>query len=68
MTAFVPRRWEATVNAAIASGSERWPDVEIVDYNAFGKAHPEYYNSDGVHLNGRGQAAYAELISRAIGG
>jgi peptidoglycan/LPS O-acetylase OafA/YrhL len=68
LTAFVPRRWEATVNAAIVSGSERWPGVEIVDYNAFGKAHPEYYNSDGVHLNGSGQAAYAELIGRAIGG
>jgi peptidoglycan/LPS O-acetylase OafA/YrhL len=68
MTALVPRRWESTVNAAIAAGSERWPRVEIVDYNSFGTAHPEYYNSDGVHLNGKGQAAYAELIHRAIDG
>jgi peptidoglycan/LPS O-acetylase OafA/YrhL/lysophospholipase L1-like esterase len=66
LTSFVPRRWESTVNAAIFSGSERWPRVEILDYNSFGKAHPEYYNSDGVHLNGRGQAAYAEFIHGAI--
>jgi lysophospholipase L1-like esterase len=66
LTAFVPRRWEATVNAAITSGVERWPEVEILDYKSFGEAHPEYYNSDGVHLNGRGQAAYAELIHGAI--
>lgn len=67
LTAFVPRRWEATVNAAIMSGSDRWPRVEIVDYNSFGAAHPEYYNSDGVHLNGEGQAAYAGFIREAIG-
>jgi lysophospholipase L1-like esterase len=68
LTAFVPRRWESTVNAAIESGSERWPQVEIIDYNSFGKAHPEYYNADSVHLNGKGQAAYAELIYEALSG
>ena len=68
LTAYVPRRWESTVNAAISSGIERWPEVEILDYESFGEAHPEYYNSDGVHLNGRGQAAYAELIHNAIHG
>jgi peptidoglycan/LPS O-acetylase OafA/YrhL len=67
LTAFVPRRWESTVNAAITSGVERWPKVEILDYRSFGEAHPEYYTSDGVHLNGRGQAAYAELIHGAVG-
>jgi lysophospholipase L1-like esterase len=66
LTAFVPRRWESTVNAAISSGVERWPEVEILDYKSFGEAHPEYYNGDGVHLNGRGQAAYAEFIHSAI--
>jgi peptidoglycan/LPS O-acetylase OafA/YrhL len=66
LTSFVPRRWESTVNAAIASGIERWPRVEIIDYKSFGEAHPEYYNSDGVHLNARGQAAYAEFIHRAL--
>ena len=68
LTAFVPRRWESTVNAAILSGVERWPEVEILDYKSFGEAHPEYYSSDGVHLNGRGQAAYAEFIHGAISG
>lgn len=66
LTAFVPRRWQSTVNAAIASGIERWPQVETIDYNSFGNAHPEYYNADGVHLNGTGQAAYAELIYEAL--
>lgn len=68
LTAFVPRRWESTVNAAIESGTERWPLVEVIDYNSFGNAHPEYYNADGVHLNGKGQAAYAELIFEVLGG
>jgi lysophospholipase L1-like esterase len=68
LTAFVPRRWESTVNAAIQSGTERWPQVEIIDYNSFGNAHPEFYNADGVHLNGKGQAAYAELIYEVLSG
>lgn len=68
LTVFVPRRWESVVNAAIASGAERWPDVEVVDYFAFGKAHPEYYNKDGVHLNVAGQAAYGVLLDAAIHG
>jgi len=68
LTAFVPKRWESVVNAAIASGEERWPEVEVLDYNAFGKAHPEYFNKDGVHLNANGRLAYATFLDEAIRG
>lgn len=68
LTISVPRRWESVVNAAIASGTVRWPDVEVVDYFAFAEAHPEYFNRDGVHLNVAGQAAYGALLDAAING
>ncbi len=68
LTVFVPKRWESVVNAAIASGKERWPEVEVIDYNAFGKDHPEYFNKDGVHLNSTGQSAYATFLDEAIRG
>jgi peptidoglycan/LPS O-acetylase OafA/YrhL len=68
LTIKVPRRWESSVNAAIRSGHERWPEVEIIDYKAFGDAHPELYISDGVHLTGLGRRTYAELLDREING
>jgi len=68
LTIKVPRRWESTVNAAIESGSERWPEVEVIDYKAFGDAHPELYGSDGLHLTVAGRTIYAEFLEREING
>lgn len=68
VNAFVPRRWESVVNAAITSGKERWPRIEVIDYNAFGNTNPDYFNEDGVHLNAEGMIAYAELLDNAING
>lgn len=68
VNAFVPRRWESVVNTAITSGKERWPRIEVIDYNAFGMSNPEYFNEDGVHLNAKGRIAYAELLDNAING
>jgi peptidoglycan/LPS O-acetylase OafA/YrhL len=68
LTVRVPRRWESVVNAAIRSGHERWPEVQVIDYKTFGDAHPELYLSDGVHLTGVGRTIYAEFIERAING
>lgn len=68
LTVKVPRRWEPTVNAAIWAGHERWPEVKIVDYKAFGDAYPELYGSDGVHLTVAGRRVYAEFLDREING
>jgi peptidoglycan/LPS O-acetylase OafA/YrhL len=66
LTIQVPRRWEGQVNDAIAAGLERWPEVKAIDYYSFGKAHPEYYNDDGVHMNITGQRAYAAYLKGEI--
>jgi peptidoglycan/LPS O-acetylase OafA/YrhL len=68
LTVKVPRRWESEVNATIRSGHERWPDVQLIDYKAFGDTHPELYGSDGVHLTVTGRAIYADLLDREING
>ena len=68
LTVKVPRRWESAVNDAIRSGQERWPEVEVIDYKAFGDSHPELYAGDGVHLTAAGSALYADLIDRKING
>ena len=68
LNAKVPRRWESTVNGAIASGGDRWPDVEIIDWNTIAGAHPEWFNDDRVHLNRTGMVAYADLLNETING
>jgi len=66
LTIQVPRRWESQTNNAIKAGVERWPNVKIIDYFAWGNAHPEYYVEDGVHLNATGRAEYAKFLSSQI--
>ncbi|GMR02256.1 MAG: acyltransferase family protein [Acidimicrobiia bacterium] len=68
VNAKVPRRWETLVNDAIAQGAQRWPEVEVVDWNSYGAQNPQFFTEDKVHLNPEGQAAYAKLLDRAING
>ncbi len=64
----VPRRWETLVNDTITQGAQRWPNVEVVDWDSYGDDNPELFNAGRVHLNPEGQAAYAKLLDRAING
>ncbi len=66
VTAKVPRRWEERVNAAIASGAQRHPSVEVLDWHAIAAPHPEWFRDDQVHLNRDGMAAYGEALDEAI--
>ena len=68
LTVNVPRRWESIVNAAIRSGQERWPDVEVIDYKAFADTHPDLYVPDGVHLTATGRTLYSNFLDREING
>jgi peptidoglycan/LPS O-acetylase OafA/YrhL len=61
----VPRRWEGQDNDEIRAGIARWPNAVMVDWNAQGNAHPEWFWDDGYHLRPDGAAAYADLIARA---
>ena len=68
VTAKVPRRWEERVNAAIASGAERFPAVEVLDWHEIAAPHPEWFRDDQVHLNRAGMEAYARALAGAING
>ena len=68
LTVNVPRRWESIVNAAIRSGQERWPGVEVIDYKAFADTHPDLYVPDGVHLTATGRTLYSNFLDREING
>jgi len=66
LTAKVPRKWESSVNRTIAEGTERWPEVEVIDWHTIGNQHPEWFFEDQVHLNGTGMKAYADILNETI--
>ena len=52
------------LRAERASG--RWPELTILDWNAYSAAHPEWVTSDGVHFTVAGAHAAAAFVSRAL--
>ncbi len=64
----VPREWEASNNAMLATVVKKYPNVNLVDWHAESANHPEYFWKDGIHLRPEGAKAYAELVSAALNG
>src|SRR2546430_6319826 len=49
------------VNAELYAAAQRWPNLEIVDWNTIA-SQPGMTWSDGVHLTPRGAAAMSALL------
>jgi hypothetical protein len=63
----VPRPWEDQVNETLAAGVERFQNTTLVDWHAYGLAHPELFYDDNIHLRPEGADAYAGLLTAALG-
>jgi lysophospholipase L1-like esterase len=62
----VPRSWKAENNALIRSVVSRYPNTTIVDWDQISSDHPEYFATDGVHLNPPGVNAYVSAIREVL--
>lgn len=62
----VPRFWEQSNNAVIDQGVKRYPNARLVDWYDASANHPEFFRSDGFHLQPAGAALYVQLIAQAI--
>jgi peptidoglycan/LPS O-acetylase OafA/YrhL len=58
----VPRRWQDPNNAVLSAGVRKHSRVTLVDWLSFSEGHPEWFRSDGYHLQPDGAAAYATLL------
>ena len=58
----VPRSWRDENNAVIAKVAKNYANTSVVDWNAISANHPEYFATDGVHLNPPGVNAYVAAI------
>ena len=62
----VPKTWQTQVNATIASVAQSYPNVTLLDWYADSASHPQYFYTDGVHLNPQGAQAFASLVVQAL--
>lgn len=58
----VPRPWRATNNEIVRSVLLRYPNSTLIDWAVISQNHPEFFASDGVHLNPPGANAYVSAI------
>jgi lysophospholipase L1-like esterase len=66
VTARMPRTWEGETNAALRAAAAKYPAIAIVDWYGYSDGHPDWFQSDGIHLRPAGAEAYAALIGGAL--
>ena len=54
------------LNDVLRSEAKQWPMLDLVDWDGVSAPHPEWFQSDGVHLLPAGGVAMAHLIHAAI--
>ena len=62
----VPRSWKEANNQLIADVVNRYPNTTIVDWSTISENHPEFFATDGVHLNPPGVNAYVSAIREVL--
>lgn len=61
------RCWTDDNNALLKKYQKKYSNVTLIDWNAASEGHPEYFVKDGIHLTGKGMAAYADVARLALG-
>lgn len=55
-----------TMNAQLAAATKRWPQLKLVDWNLYSRSHPDWFQSDGMHLVDAGGVGMATLVHLAV--
>jgi hypothetical protein len=56
----------AAKNAVLADAAKRHPELRVLDWNAYAGGHPEWFQTDFIHLRPAGGIAIATWIHQAI--
>jgi hypothetical protein len=54
------------INAQLYGALVRWPQLQLVDWNGVSASHPEWFQTDGVHLLDAGGVAMARLVHGSL--
>jgi hypothetical protein len=55
-----------TINDEIRAVARTRPWVTVADWNRYSRSHPDWYQSDGIHLEAAGAAALAVFVHRTL--
>lgn len=55
-----------TLNALLEEAAARWPQLDLVDWNAASESHPSWFQTDNIHLTPEGGLAMAHLTHAAV--
>jgi hypothetical protein len=55
-----------TMNDAIAQAAAKHPQVSVIDWNLYSRSHPDWFQTDGLHLLNPGALAMATLIHKSL--
>ena len=62
-----PVVWEGEVNGMLARNVNRYAEnARLIDWYTASTPHPEYFITDGTHLEGPGQVAFRYLIENTL--
>lgn len=54
--------WQDDSNSVIAALAANNANVTVIDWPAYASGHSDYFYNDGIHLNGTGRSAYAQML------
>jgi hypothetical protein len=54
------------MNAELLAAAGRYPQLTVIDWNAYSVDHPEWFQTDGMHLLESGGEAMATLLHNAL--
>ena len=66
ISTFVPRPWQAEVNAILAAAASRYHDVILADWFAAIENRTRLLWEDGVHPRPAGAGVYARMVAAAV--
>jgi hypothetical protein len=55
-----------TMNDDIENAAKQHSELSVIDWNVYARSHPDWFQSDGLHLVGHGSEAMATLIHRTL--
>jgi hypothetical protein len=56
----------AAMNADLVAAEQRHPELEVADWNAVARGHPDWFQDDGIHLLPAGAAALASFVDEVL--
>lgn len=62
----VPREWQKQNNLVLNDCAARYERVFVIRWFRYSKDHPEWFSTDGYHLNVTGQAVYAAYLDAEV--